>query len=250
MRFAILLLSASFISAAEIPQGTHVLLKMVNAISTKTAREGDYVYMRTATPIVADGTIVVPTDSYVQGVVSHAKRSGRVTGTAELAIRIETLTLPSGKVIRITPRFSSVESGEGEQKVVGKEDQIKEGTSHGADAEKIATTGGAGAAIGGIADHSWRGAGIGAGIGGGVGHGPVAAPRRRGRRDGQRRRHAWVTPASAMPSRVGIGGVRVPGGPHGLQNRWTARRAVGGFDSRPPPLSRSTGCPPGAPGCG
>jgi hypothetical protein len=27
----------------------------------------------------------------------------------------------------------------------------------------------------------------------------------------------------------------VPGGPPGLQNRWTARRAVGGFDSRPPP---------------
>ena len=27
----------------------------------------------------------------------------------------------------------------------------------------------------------------------------------------------------------------MPGGPPGLQNRWTARRAVGGFDSRPPP---------------
>ena len=34
---------------------------------------------------------------------------------------------------------------------------------------------------------------------------------------------------------VGSGGVRVPGGPPGLQNRWTARRVVGGFDSRPPP---------------
>jgi PPOX class probable F420-dependent enzyme len=28
----------------------------------------------------------------------------------------------------------------------------------------------------------------------------------------------------------------VPGGPPGLQNWWTARRVVGGFDSRPPPL--------------
>src|SRR6516225_3947847 len=34
---------------------------------------------------------------------------------------------------------------------------------------------------------------------------------------------------------LGRGGVWVPGGPPGLQNRWTARRAVGGFDSRPPP---------------
>jgi len=179
MRFAILLLPFSLLHAAEIPQGSHVLLKMVNAISTKTAREGDYVYLRTATPIVANGAIVVPTESYVQGVVSHAKRSGRVSGTAELGIRIESLTLPDGKVIRITPRFSSVEAGDGEQKVVGKEDQIKEGTSHGADAEKIAATSGVGAMIGGLADHSWHGAGIGAGVGSGVGLATVLLTRGR-----------------------------------------------------------------------
>src|SRR5712691_9223051 len=40
---------------------------------------------------------------------------------------------------------------------------------------------------------------------------------------------------------LGCGGVRVPGGPPGLQNRWTARRVVGGFDSRPPP--RGLGSP-------
>jgi GNAT superfamily N-acetyltransferase/RimJ/RimL family protein N-acetyltransferase len=33
----------------------------------------------------------------------------------------------------------------------------------------------------------------------------------------------------------------VPGGPLGLQNRWTALRVVGGFDSRPPPLAASVG---------
>jgi hypothetical protein len=179
MRFAILLLAVPFLQAAEIPQGSHVLLKMVNAVSTRTAREGDYVYLRTATPIVANGAIVVPTDSYVQGVVSHSKRSGRVTGTAELGIRIENLTLPSGKVIRISPSFGSVEGGDSEQKVVGKENQIKSGTSHGEDAEKIATTGGVGAMIGGIADRSWRGAGIGAGVGGGVGLATVMLTRGR-----------------------------------------------------------------------
>jgi len=103
MRFAILALSVAFLNAAEIPQGSHVLLRLVNSVTTRTAREGDYVYMRTATPIAANGSIVVPADCYVQGVVSHAKRSGRVTGNAELAIRIESLTLPSGRVIRIAP---------------------------------------------------------------------------------------------------------------------------------------------------
>ncbi|MGH9592902.1 MAG: hypothetical protein ACRD5L_07405, partial [Bryobacteraceae bacterium] len=64
----------------------------MNSVTTRTAREGDYVYLRTATPIVADGQVVVPAESYVQGVVSHTIRSGRVKGRAELGIRIETLT--------------------------------------------------------------------------------------------------------------------------------------------------------------
>src|SRR5207248_6216963 len=95
----------------------HCLLRMVNSISTRTASEGDYVYMKTATPIVANGQVVVPVDSYVQGVVSHSKRSGRVQGRAELSIRIETLTLPSGKVVKVTPHLSSVDSDGTDQKV-------------------------------------------------------------------------------------------------------------------------------------
>ena len=37
--------------------------------------------------------------------------------------------------------------------------------------------------------------------------------------------------------KVSSGGVWVPGGPPGLQNRWAALRVAGGFDSRPPPHS-------------
>ena len=90
MRLPVLLLSlAMTAAAAEIPQGTHVLLRLVNSIDTRTAREGDYVYMRTSSPIVANGQILVPADSYVQGVVSKVTRSGKVRGRAELGVRIE-----------------------------------------------------------------------------------------------------------------------------------------------------------------
>jgi hypothetical protein len=171
MRFAILALSFSLVAAAsDIPQGSHVLLRLENNVTTRTAREGDYVYLRTATPIAAGGQIVVPEGSYVQGVVTHAVRSGRVKGKAELAIRIDTLTLASGKVIKLSPRLSSVDSEGSEQKVVdSNENEIKQGSSHGADAARIAETGGAGAAIGGLATRSWSGAGIGAGAGAAVG---------------------------------------------------------------------------------
>ena len=170
MRLAILAFSVSLLSAAsEIPQGSHVLLRMVNSISTRTAREGDYVYLRTATPISAGGSIVVPEGSYVQGVVSHARQSGRVKGKAELAIRIETLTLPGGKVIKLTPHLSSVDSGGTGQKVDAKEDQIRQGGGQGADAVRVGELSGAGAALGAMVDRSWTGAGIGAGAGAGVG---------------------------------------------------------------------------------
>ncbi len=178
MRLILAISLAAALHASEIPQGTHTLLKLVNSISSRTAREGDYVYMRTASPIVWNSQIVVPVDSYVQGVVSHVKRSGRVTGRAELSIRIETLTLPSGKVIRVAPHLSSVDSGDTDQKV-DKEGGVQQGASKGRDAETIARTSGAGAAIGGLADRSWKGAGIGAGAGGAVGVATVLLTRGR-----------------------------------------------------------------------
>ncbi len=158
---------AAAATAAEIPKGAHVLLRMMNSINTRTAQEGDYVYLRTTTPISVDGHIVAPVDSYVQGVVAESKRSGRVTGRAQLSIRLENLTLASGKVFKISPQLSSVDSNDTGQKV--DENTIKQGSSHGDDAKQIAILAGSGASIGGIADRSWKAAGIGAGVGSGVG---------------------------------------------------------------------------------
>jgi hypothetical protein len=156
-------------AAAEIPAGVHVLLRMENSLNTRTAQEGDYVYLQTAAPIAIGGQIAVPAGSYVQGVVSEAKRSGRVKGRAQLAIRLETLTLGSGKVYKFSPHLSAVNSGETGQKVVGAENTVEQAPGRGQDAERIAILAGSGAALGGIADRSWRGAGIGTGVGSAVG---------------------------------------------------------------------------------
>jgi len=178
MRPAVAFLFVLSLPGAEIPQGSHCLLRMVNSVSTRTAGVGDYVYMTTATPIVGGGDVIVPVGSYVQGVVTQSQRSGRVKGRAELSIRIETLTLPSGKVVKIAPHLRSVDSDGSEQKV-DKEGGVQQGGSKGVDAAKIATTGGMGAAIGGLADRSWKGAGIGAGAGGAVGLATVLLTRGR-----------------------------------------------------------------------
>jgi type IV secretion system protein VirB10 len=155
--------------AAEIPSGTHLLLKMVNSVNTRTAAEGNQVYLRTDSPLVADGHVIVPVGSYVQGTVAQLKRSGRVAGRAELAIRLDTLTLPEGKVLKFTPQLSAVDAGDSGQKTVGENNRIQQGPDIGHDAARIAILAGTGATIGGLADRSWRGAGIGAAAGGAVG---------------------------------------------------------------------------------
>ena len=156
-------------SAAEINPGTHLLLRMVNSINTRTASDGDQVYFQTATPVTADGQIVVPAGSYVQGTISLSRRGGKVSGRAQLGIRIETLTLASGRVYKITPRMSSVDSGDSGQKVDREEDIVKQGPDYGTDAKRIAILAGTGAGIGGLTDRAWSGAGIGAAAGGAVG---------------------------------------------------------------------------------
>ena len=170
MRFLTLVFcAAALLPAAEIPQGAHVLLRMVNSVSTRTARDGDRIYMRTASPIVVKGQVLVPADSYAEGVVARSLRSGRLKGRAELAIRVENLMLPNGKTIGVAPRLSTVDSEGTGQNVDEKENGIKQAATKGQDAGKIGVRGAEGAAIGGLATQSWKGAGIGAGIGGAVG---------------------------------------------------------------------------------
>jgi len=101
--------------------------------------------------------------------VTHAKRSGRVTGRAELGIRLESITLASGKSYKFAPHLDTVEAAGTGQKVDRHEDVIRQSPEKGRDAALIAIFAGSGASIGGISDRSFEGAGIGAGAGGAVG---------------------------------------------------------------------------------
>jgi len=169
-RLAWLLLFPIGVFAADIPAGTHLLLKMVNSVSTRTAKAGDQVYLQTASPIAVDNQIVIPIGTYVQGTVAEAKRSGRVKGRAEIALHLDTLTFASGKALKIAaPHVDSVDSGQHGQRVETSEGTVKQSGSKLHDAGQIAILAGTGAGVGGLATSTWRGAGIGAGIGGAVG---------------------------------------------------------------------------------
>jgi type IV secretion system protein VirB10 len=79
-----------------VPSGTHVLLQLIGEVSTKRARDGDNVYLRTAAPVAVGGRVVIPRMSDVQGTITHTKPAGHVSGKGELYIRFDKLILPNG----------------------------------------------------------------------------------------------------------------------------------------------------------
>jgi type IV secretion system protein VirB10 len=94
---------ATPVDAVQVESGTHILLNMINSVSTKQAVVGDRIYLETAFPVIANGKIIVPQGSWVTGTVTQVRRPGRVKGKGELEVRFDSLTLPNG----VTRNFRS-----------------------------------------------------------------------------------------------------------------------------------------------
>jgi type IV secretion system protein VirB10 len=83
-------------NSVKVDAGTHILLSMINSVSTKQAVVGDRIYLETAFPVLVSGQMVVPRGSWVTGTVTEVTRPGRVKGRGQLAVRFDSLTLPNG----------------------------------------------------------------------------------------------------------------------------------------------------------
>ena len=150
-----------------IPAGTRVPLSLKQAISTKTAKDGDPVYAEIAFPFVLNERVIIPAGTYIQGKIERSQRGGHVKGRAEVLIHFTSMIYPNGYTVMLG---GSVENTPGAEKTSMKD---SEGTiREDSDAPKKArdAVGGAatGAVIGGVTNGG-KGAGIGAGIGGAAG---------------------------------------------------------------------------------
>jgi hypothetical protein len=147
----------------EVPTGTKLPLVLHNAVTTRNAQPGDPLYLETLFPIVIHNKILVPAGSFVQGEILETKRPGKVKGTGEMKIKLNTMILPNG----YTVDFNAVPTNAG---TGGNESTDKEGTVHG-DTDKTTDAGtvikgtAIGAGVGGIATRTPGGAGVGAGVG-------------------------------------------------------------------------------------
>lgn len=155
------------VRTASIPAGTKVPLALKQAISTKSAKEGDPVYAETTFPFVVNDHIIIPAGTYVQGRISHVRRPGRVKGRAELLMHFTSMIYPSGYTV-ILP--GSVDNMPGADKTSMKDSEgtIRQDGQKGKDIGQIASTASTGAIIGGVTNGG-KGAAIGAGGGSALG---------------------------------------------------------------------------------
>ena len=151
-----------------IAAGTRIPLGLINTLSTKNAAEGDRVYLETVFPVLANGRIVIPPGSWVEGTVTEVKRPGRVKGRGELYLRFDSLMLPNGVARDFRARVGGID-GQGGGEFEKKEGNIQSEDNRGGDAKTVAETAAAGTTIGLIAGAASKNLAMGGGIGAGAG---------------------------------------------------------------------------------
>jgi hypothetical protein len=136
-----------------VPAGTKILLSLKSAINTKTAQQGDGVYMVSSFPVVGNSRVMVPAGVYVQGVVDRVQRPGRVKGRAQLDLHFTTMIFPNGQVVEVPGVLNSLPGSDG-PKVKGNEGTVEQAGNKGSDVGNVlkgAAIGAEGGVIGGAA---------------------------------------------------------------------------------------------------
>ena len=152
--------------------GTHVLLNMINSVSTKQAQPGDRIYLETAFPVLSGSRIVIPQGSWVTGTITEVKRPGRMKGRGELQVRFDSLTLPNGVSRNFKSDLGAIDARD-DQTLKREQNTVKgPGNKKGDVGTVIGSTASGtviGSGVGAAAGNAARGAGIGTGVGAAAG---------------------------------------------------------------------------------
>ena len=165
---ATLLVAAGVIFGQEpdfvIAPGTRIPLGLINTVSTKSAAEGDRVYLETVFPILSNGRIVIPPGSWVEGTLAEVKRPEHFKGRAELFLRFDSLTLPNGVTRTFRARVGGIDA-QSEQEFDKTEGKVRAEGNKAEEASTVAAAAEAGAGAGLIVGAATKHLALGTGIG-------------------------------------------------------------------------------------
>lgn len=158
--------------AYQISAGTHVLLSMINSVSTKQAAVGDRIYLETAFPVLSGGRIIIPQGSWVTGTITEVKRPGHVKGRGSLQVRFDSLTLPNGVSRNFRSDLGALDA-RSDETLKREDNKVESGGNKKGDLGTVVGSTAAGtvigSGIGAAAGSAEKGAGIGAGAGAAAG---------------------------------------------------------------------------------
>lgn len=149
-----------------LPAGTTLQVVMETYLNTKESKTGDAFRSRLVMPVFVDEQEVLAIGAIVEGTVARVQGPGRVAGKAEMQLRPEKLTLPSGETLTLTATITGGHAGEN-TKVDSREGTIQASGKEGMNTRGVATTATTGAVLGTIMGGG-QGAAIGAGAVGAI----------------------------------------------------------------------------------
>src|SRR5262249_48649551 len=140
-------------SPVDLPAGTNLVVRMIDAVDSEVARVGQTFQGSLDEPVILNGEAVIPRGTDVVLKLVDEKESGKLTGRAMLTLDVESLRI-NGRMVDVNTQ------------TVSRESNSRTGTT----AKRAAGVGAVGAIIGAIAGGG-KGAAIGAAAGGAAGAG-------------------------------------------------------------------------------
>jgi hypothetical protein len=140
-----------------IPAGTTLAVRLVDAIDSETAQQGQTFHATLDSPLAVEGDVVIPAGYEVEGHVVAVQSAGKFAGKSLLSLQLDRISA-AGKYYNVQT-----------------DQWHREGSSRGKNtAEKVGAGAAIGAVLGGLIGGG-KGAAIGAASGGGIGGGVQAA---------------------------------------------------------------------------
>ncbi len=114
-------------SAAPVPAGTALMVKLETTLATFSNKPGDPFRARLTQAVVLNGTTLIPAGSMVEGRVTKVSEPRRISGKPTIGIMPEALVLPTGE--RFFLDATLVDTNAGRDTDVNQEGQFK-GSGH------------------------------------------------------------------------------------------------------------------------
>lgn len=105
-------------SAAAVPTGTALVVRLNNAVSSKTAKPGDTFTATLAKPVIVHGETVIPQGSGATGKVTDVKAAGKLAGAAQMGLNLTSVTV-DGRSYRVkSTAIAQTSTGKGKRTAV------------------------------------------------------------------------------------------------------------------------------------